>query len=420
MKEAMNKRTDQSIRHRSLRLFVATVSTTLWFALLPQPHSQASPEPVSVTTIAGTGNRGFVDGPGKSASFSAPSAIAIDSFGVLYVADTGNNAIRKIDTSGVVTTLVGDGSRGFTDGSAREASFNAPSALSVDRQGNIFVADAGNNAIRKVAPDGNVTTIAGTGKPGSTSGTGGRTGTATFSKLKAIAIDRDNNLFVVDDVLVRKIDKDANVTTYGPNVSIDFPSGIAVDNTGTLYVASPYAGIKKVSATGDVTPLVSNSTRRPFIGPGPINLAVEANGVILLSDAGRNTIEQLDTPGALTLIAGSSSPGFTNGPGGTNGSATLRSPGGITVDSDGTLFIADTQNNSIRKIVGSRSSGAQLSPSSSAPSTQTPSTTPTAETEPPSTTTAKSKAAPAIAPKKPALKKPIKKARVASKKIIKK
>ncbi len=352
-----------------------------------QTASRAATISVNVTTLAGTGARGFVDGPPKTAMFSGPSAVAIDKFGILYVADTGNNAIRKIDTQGNVSTMAGDGSRGFTDGSLREANFNAPSALSIDGEGNIFVADAGNFAIRKITPEGNVTTLAGTGKSGSTNGPGGRNGTATFAKLKAIAVDGDNSVFVADDLSLRKIDKSAKVTVYGTRLPLTYTSGLAADREGNLYVSSPYSGVVKVSPNEKLTALISNSKARPFTGPGPLNIAREANGTILLSDSGRNTIEQLDPSGTLTLLVGpnqravdgTASPGFTNGSGGPNGTATLQRPGGIAVDSDGTVFVADTENNSIRKVAGPRPAAVPLSATTTVTSTIITSTNPPTE-----------------------------------------
>jgi trimeric autotransporter adhesin len=346
-----------------LRVFFVALAFLLVATGVVQTPSRAATFSVSVSTLAGNGERGFVDGPAKIATFSGPSAVAIDKFGTLYVADTGNNAIRKVDTQGNVTTLAGDGSRGFTDGSPREANFNAPSALSIDGGGNVFVADTGNYAIRKITPEGIVTTLAGTGKSGSTNGPGGRNETATFAKLKALTVDGDNNVFVADDLSLRKIDKNAKVTAYGSRLPISLTSGLAADRDGSLYVSSPYSGVVKVSSNEKLTVLMSSSKDRPFMGPGPLNIAREANGTILLSDSGRNTIEQVDPSGTLTLLVGpnqravdgAATPGFTNGSGGPTGPATMNRPGGIAVDSDGTIFVADTANNSIRKIAGSRS-----------------------------------------------------------------
>ena len=157
-----------------------------------------------ITTIAGNGTRGQVNGTGTSASFNQPEALAIDSTGNLYVADAGNNMIRKITSAGVVTTLAGSGTAGAANGVGTAASFNGPAGVAVDTKGNVYVGDSNNNLVRKIAPDGTVTTLAGSGTQGA--GNGALT-TATFYNPQGIAVDQYFKVYVVDtgNSLIRMI-----------------------------------------------------------------------------------------------------------------------------------------------------------------------------------------------------------------------
>jgi len=158
----------------------------------------------TVTTLAGSTTAGSSDGTGTSASFNKPYGVAVDAAGNVYVGDRGNHLIRKITPAGVVTTLAGSGTAGFTDGTGTAASFNNPCHLTVDANGNIYVADFGNNAIREITPAGVVTTVAGTGTIGSTNGAAS---SATFYNPTGIAVDASGNLYVADgsNQLIRKI-----------------------------------------------------------------------------------------------------------------------------------------------------------------------------------------------------------------------
>ncbi len=157
-----------------------------------------------ITTIAGNGTRGQVNGSGASASFNQPEALAIDSTGNLYVADAGNNMIRKITSAGVVTTLAGSGTAGAANGVGTAASFNGPAGVAVDTKGNVYVGDSNNNLVRKIAPDGTVTTLAGSGTQGA--GNGALT-TATFYNPQGVAVDQYFKVYVVDtgNSLIRMI-----------------------------------------------------------------------------------------------------------------------------------------------------------------------------------------------------------------------
>jgi len=202
-----------------------------------------------VTTFAGTtGAAGLVNGPGTTALFNGPTGVATDLNGNVYVADNGNNVIRKITAKGIVTTFAGSGARGASDGNGSAATFNQPQSLAVDAGGNVYVADRGNNLIRKITPDGVVTTVAGTGSAGAANGIGTA---ASFNGPAGIAVDASGNLYVGDsnNNLIRKITPSGTVSTLagtgsagaanGGLTSSTFnnPQGVAVDTYGRVYVA---------------------------------------------------------------------------------------------------------------------------------------------------------------------------------------
>jgi hypothetical protein len=160
--------------------------------------------PPVVSTLAGSGQQGSTNGTGTNASFFVPNSVAVDSLGNVFVADTLNHQIRKINSSGVVTTFAGNGQQGSANGTGIGASFNGPRAISVDSSGNVYVADDLNNLIRKIKPSGLVTTLAGSGQLSSVNGTGTD---ASFNRPRGITVDKSGNLFVADSYnhLIRKI-----------------------------------------------------------------------------------------------------------------------------------------------------------------------------------------------------------------------
>ncbi len=234
-----------------------------------------------VTTLAGSsGNRGNADGTGTAATFASPIGIAADSTGTLYVADAMNNTIRKVASGGVVTTFAGSaGVTGFVDGNGTAARFNYPTGSVVDASGNVFVADTTNNTIRKITPAGDVTTFAGVQNvTGYDDGTGSA---ALFDRPGGLAVDSAGNLYLADtgNSTIRRISPDGVVSTIaglptiagledgaGTNALFNHPQALTIDASGNLYVADTgNASIRKVDRTGVVTTLVL--TAAPVVTP---------------------------------------------------------------------------------------------------------------------------------------------------------
>jgi len=201
-----------------------------------------------VSTFAGTGSPGFVNGTGTAASFGYPTGVAVDSSGNVFVVDYSNHAIRKITHAGEVSTLAGTGSPGFANGTGTAASFNYPQGVAVDSSNNVLVADLGNHAIRKITSSGMVSTLAGTGIQGFVNGTGTA---ASFYSPQGVAVDSSGNVVVADKLnhAIRKITPSGVVTTLagtgssgfvngtGTAVSFYYPQGVAVDSGGNVFVA---------------------------------------------------------------------------------------------------------------------------------------------------------------------------------------
>ena len=213
-----------------------------------------------VETIAGS-SEGFADGNALQAQFNTPSGIAIDRAGNIFIADTSNNRIRKLSTDGTrVSTIAGTGVAGFTDGRAGEAQFDGPIGIAVDPSGNLFIADTYNDSIRKITTEGIVTTIAGTGSPGYSDGHGNG---AMFDTPCGVAIDKDGNVFVADtgNHAIRKINANGEVTTIagrsdtgsqGGEVRLNHPVGISITHDGFLFISDEESGrIIRIAPDGE-------------------------------------------------------------------------------------------------------------------------------------------------------------------------
>lgn len=269
----------------------------------------------AVTTVAGDGAAGFVDGPRASARFDNPQGVAVDSSGMIYVADTGNNRIRRIAIDGTVTTLAGGSTSGFQDGPGSQARFDSPRGVALDNQGNAYVADSGNSSVRSVTPAGNVSTIAGDGTIGSSDSP------ARFDGLAGITVDGSTLFVYVADTgnhRIRRLSPSGATITIaganrgfadGPSTQARFaePSGIAVDGAGKLIVAD-----------------ATNSLIR-FVEPG---------------SAGGSA--------AVSTLAGTGDRGLANG---TGSVARFFTPRGITVSLSSAIIVADTGNHVLRRVL---------------------------------------------------------------------
>jgi streptogramin lyase len=328
----------------------------------------------SVTTLAGTaGVKGNLDGIGTAAQFNTPQGLSVDSSGNVYVADTYNNTIRMITAAGVVTTLAGSPNGiGYLDGTGGAARFNLPRRPALDSAGNLYVADTGNNVIRKITPAGVVTTLAGTWYAGSKGDSDGKGMAARFNEPQGVAVDGSGNLYVADTFngSVRKITPDGTVATLAGSPAGNGSSdgqgsaalffgllGVAADSAGNVYVADAYnSTIRSITPNGTVTTLAGMAQARGSTdGTGsdayffkPTSVAYDGSGNLYVADTANNTIRKVTLGGVVTTLAGTAgTSGYIDAIG---TDARFSSPAGVAADSSGNVYVADTGNNTIRKV----------------------------------------------------------------------
>jgi DNA-binding beta-propeller fold protein YncE len=313
-----------------------------------------------VTTLAGSPiSVGSDNGTGSAARFFHPSGVAVDSAGTIYVADTLNHMIRKIAAGDVVTTLAGSGVPGNADGTGTAAQFSSPQSVAVDSVGNVYVADTNNHTIRKITPAGVVTALAGTGVPGNLSAD-----PPQFSSPAGVAVDSSGTVYVADsgNHAIRKITPAGVVTTLaGTGASgtiaanparFNTPSGVAVDSNGNVYVAdSGNHAIRRITAAGVVTTLAGDGTagsgdtaNAPVRFNGPTGVAVDGAGNVYVADTQNDTIRKITSGGVVTTFAGQAGSVFS-----ADGAVRFNVPAGVAVDSNGTVYVADTNTNTIRR-----------------------------------------------------------------------
>ena len=328
-----------------------------------------------ITTFAGTGERGFGGdgGPATQARLYHPNGVATDGAGNLYITDYYNNRIRKVDSSGVISTVAGTGAQGFggDGGPAVQARLHIPRDVALDATGNFYIADEYNYRIRKVDSSGVITTVAGTGAQGF----GGDGGPAVQARLhipRDVALDATGNFYIADEYnyRIRKVDSSGVITTFagsaergdgGPATAalLAAPTGVAADRAGNLYIADKdNHRIRKVDSSRVITTIVG-SGERGFGGDGgpataarlntPHGVATDGAGNLYITDHYNDRIRKVDSSGIITTVAGAGERGF----GGDNGPATaalLNAPTGVALDDAGNLYIADKDNHQIRKV----------------------------------------------------------------------
>lgn len=316
-----------------------------------------------VTTFAGDGTPGYQEGLTlKQARFRDPFGLTLDRTGNLYVSDAGdNNSIRKITKEGIVSTLAGS-HEGFSDGLGAAAAFNTPSALAIDYAGNIYVADTGNNRIRKITPEGIVTTLAGDGVAGYRDGPAEA---AEFNGPVGVAVDQKGNVYVADTYndYIRLIGTDGQVKTLagggtpgdrdGDALSaalFDTPCALVVTPSGELLIADTGNNqIRKLTHEQQIVTIIPTTDNGESFSSfsSPVGLAVTHDNFLYVTESDGGRIQQIAPDGRIKLIAGKRS-GFADGDG--QDVARFNHPAALAVDTDGALLVADSANYLIRKL----------------------------------------------------------------------
>jgi sugar lactone lactonase YvrE len=334
-----------------------------------------------VTTVAGGGSEAIPESgiSALRAQLTYPYSLTVDSVGNLWIADTQASRIRKVSPDGIITNVAGAGPLdGYSgdNGPATSARVKNPQGITIDTSGNVLIADTGNNRVRKVTADGVITTVAGNGRRvvdnSGFSGDGGTASLAQLSSPTSAAVDSAGNLFISDsnNRRVRKVTPDGVISTVAGNGQIDFsgdggpavsaqiggPGGLVVDAAGNLFIAANNR-IRKVTPDGIINTIVGDGVIgfKGDGGPalsaqlhGPAFLALDAAGNLFFSDWGNHRVRKVTPAGVITTVAGGGPPSFDLGDGGPATLAYLPYPTGIAIDSAGNLFIAET--NRIRKV----------------------------------------------------------------------
>jgi sugar lactone lactonase YvrE len=331
-----------------------------------------------ITTVAGNGFYSFSGDGGQAtaAQLFYPDGLTADGAGNIYISDKWNNCIRKVSSTGIITTIAGNNLSGYSaDGIAATTSkLNFPTGLTVDGSGNIIIADRDNFRVRKVSPAGIIATIAGIGIPSYFGDNGPATG-AILNEPSAVAIDAAGNIFIADQYnhVIRKINTSGVIARFAGSASngfsgdmgqatasqLSYPSGVAVDPGGNVYIADyTNSRIRKVNTSGIISTIAGKNTEG-YSGDGgaataaelnhPYAVMADATGNVFFSDCGNNCVRKISPSGIITTIAGNGNPAFS-GDGGPATAARLCSPKSILKDAGGNIYIADSGSSRIRRI----------------------------------------------------------------------
>jgi RHS repeat-associated protein len=343
-------------------------------------RSAATPGLDTITTVAGNGDPYIsVDGvPATQTGARAPSAVAVGPDGSLYFAENQNDLVRKVDRNGIITTVAGTGVRGYggDGGPATQAQLYSPNGLAVGPDGSVYISDWGNHRVRRVSPDAIITTVAGTGDSSLFSGDDGPATQARLRNPTGLALSPDGSLYIVDsgNYRVRRVGPDGIIHTVAGNGSQDFsgdggpatkaalwfPSGLTLGPDGSLYI-SENQRVRRVGPDGIIS-TVAGSASNGFAGDDgpatqaqlsyPGGVAFGPDGSLYIADTSNNRIRRVDPNGTINTVVGGGSYGFGQGHGdsGPASKAELALPHGIAFGPDGSLYIADYNDYLVRRV----------------------------------------------------------------------
>jgi sugar lactone lactonase YvrE len=368
------------MRGRSVVAVVAALVLLPGAASAKVASQQSDPGGGVIRTVAGSNVRGYSGdgGSATSAAFDQPRSAAVGPDGSVYISDTFNHRVRRVDPGGAVTTLVGTGAPDYSGdgGPAAAATLHMPHGVAVDLAGGgLYIADSANHRIRRVdLASGVITTVAGGSAPGF-AGDGGPATAALLEDPKAVAAAPSGDLYIADsgNERIRRIDRSGTITTVagtgatgfggdgGPATAARFdgPRALALDGAGNLYVADDNNDrVRRIDPAGVIT-TVAGSGAEGFAGDGgpavaaqlnhPRGLAVDGRGVLFIADSMNHRVRMVDPSGMMGTVAGCGRQGFS-GDGGSATVARLFEPRGVAVDSAGRVYVADTYNDRIRRV----------------------------------------------------------------------
>jgi len=338
---------------------------------------ELAPTVGTIFTAAGNGSFDY-KGDGGAATAAAlfdPTSVAVDIHGDLFIADSGNNVIREVTSNGIITTVAGTGTAGYTGngGPATSAELDDPTGVAVDSSGDLFIADSGNNVIREVTPSGIITTVAGTGT-GGYSGDGGTATSAQLNDPTGIALDSSGDLFIADsgNNVIREVTGGTIGTVAGNGTAgytgdgsaataaeLNLPQGVAVDSSGDLFIADTGNNVIREVTSGTISTIAGTGTAG-YTGDGgaatvaeldlPQGVAVGSSGNLYIADTGNNVIREV-VSGTISTVAGTGTAGYS-GDGGPASAATLSDPTAVAQNAQGGVVIADAGNNVVRQVTG--------------------------------------------------------------------